>query len=153
MELQFYELLAEADRLLENDTVHEQIVLVKTAKGNIYHTFQDAMTGYDPMRDIEFMDMLAEKGDAQISYLVVLWNPKAKTVQLLHQNIPYALEVPGWCLRSGLLDLAPGNEDALLILLGEGGYHVRTLKSIQPFLSDPDAERKRIRTLRGIKEQ
>lgn len=152
MEKHFYELLSEADRLLENDTVHEQIALVKTAKGNIYHTFQSAMTGYDPMKDIEFMDMLLEKDDAQVKYLVVLWNSKAETVHLLHRDIPYALEVPGWCLRSGLMDLAPGNEDTLLILLGEGGYNVRTLKNIQPLLKDPDSERKRIRALRGIKE-
>ncbi len=146
----FYELLEEADRILENDTVHEMLVLVKTTKGSIYHMFQDAATGYDPMKDIEFMDMLAEQDDAQVKYLVVLWNPKAETVQLLHPDIPYALEVPGWSLRRGLLELAPGNEDTLLILRGQNAYHVRALKDIQPPQEGLAAEWKRLCALRGM---
>ena len=142
----FYELLDEADRLLENDTVNEQIVLVKTAKGNLYHTVQNPQTGYDPMKDIAFMDMLLSRDDAQVRYIVVLWNPRV--AELIDPDIAYALDVPGWCLRRGLPELAGGNEDALILLRGEGLCNVRTLKSIQPPQAGLDAEWERICKLR-----
>lgn len=146
---QFNELLKKADRILETDTVNEQLVLIKTAKGNIYHTFQNAQTGYDPMLDIKFMDMLLEKNDAQVAYMIVLWNPKAETVKLLDTAHPYSLEVPGWCLRRGLLELAPSNKDAQILLFGVGGYNARTLDSIQPPQAGMNAEWKKICALRG----
>ena len=146
---QFSELLREADRILANDAVNEQLVLIKTAKGNIYHTFQNAQTSYDPMRDIRFMDMLVGEDDAQIACMVVLWNPKAETVKLLDTARPYSLEVPGWCLRRGLLELAPANKDAQMLLIGAGGYNTRTLGSIQPPQAGLGAEWKRICALRG----
>lgn len=146
----FYELLGEADRLLENDTVHGQLVLVKTAKGNIYHMFNGTPGRYDPMRDVAFMDMLAAKDDAQVRWIAALWNPRV--CELLHPDIPYALDVPGWCLRRGLLDLASGNENALVWLRGAGMYNARTLASIQPPQKGLDAEMEKIRGLRERKE-
>lgn len=149
---QFYELLHEADRILENDTVHEMIVLVKTAKGNIYHTFQDSATSYDPMRDIKFMDMLMTKNDTQVKYLVVLWKPRAETVKLLDTGHPYYPEMPGWCLRRGLLELAPENKDTLLLLSAGEIFNTRTLGSVQPLQTQEqkDREWKRLCALRGI---
>lgn len=145
----FYELLDEADKLLEHDTVHGQLVLVKTAKGNIYHMFNNTPDKYDPMKDIAFMDMLLEKDDAQVRFITVLWNPHM--CELSDPDIPYALEVPPWCLSRGLLDLAPGNEDALVYLRGEGFYNSRTLAGIQPLQTQEqkDREWKRICALRS----
>ncbi len=147
---QFDELLREAGRILANDTANEMLVLVKTAKGSRYHMFQSAATAYDPMKDIEFMDMLVEKDDAQVVCMIVLWNPKAETVELLDTGHPYALGVPGWCLRRGLLELAPANKDAQILLIGAGGYNARTLGSIQPPQAGLDAEWEKICALRGI---
>lgn len=126
----FYELLEEADMLLENDTVNEQLVLVKTAKGNIYHTCNQITSGYDEANDRAFMDMLREKEDTEVRFLVALWNPRA--VPLLQPDLPYAPDIPGWCLRKGLVELDSANEETLVLLLGEGVYHARTLKSLQP---------------------
>ena len=145
----FYDLLEESDRILENDTVHEAVVLVKTAKGNVYHMFQNP-TSYDPMRDIAFMDMLVEKDDAQVKYLVVLCNPRAVTNQLLDTDAPYYPEMPGWCLRRGLLELAPENKDTRLLLSAGEIFNTRTLESVQPFPEGMERERKRICALRGI---
>ena len=100
------------------------------------------------MRDIRFMDMLVGKDDAQIACMIILWNPKAETVKLLDTACPYSLEVPGWCLRRGLLELAPANKDARILLLGAGGYNARTLGSIQPPQAGLDAEWNRICALR-----
>lgn len=146
----FYELLDEADRLMEHDAVHGQLVLVKTEKGNLYHMFNGAPDQYDPMQDIAFMDMLLERDDAQVRYITALWNPRV--CELHDPDIPYALVVPGWCLRRGLLDLAPGNEDALVYLRGAGIYNSRTLAGIQPPQKGLDAEMEKIRALRGNKE-
>lgn len=143
----FYELLDEADKLLEHDTIHGQLVLVKTAKGNIYHMFNCTPNEYDPMLDIAFMDMLLEKDDAQVRYIAVLWNQNV--CDLLDTENPYSLDVPGWCLRRGLLDLAPGNENALVYLRSEGFYNSRTLADIQPPQKGLDAEKERIRKLRS----
>lgn len=148
---QFYELLHEADRILENDTVHESVVLVKTAKGNVYHMFQK-YSSYDPMREIAFMDMLAEKDDAQVKYLVVLHNPRAETTLLRDTEEPYYPDMPGWCLRRGLLELAPENEDTLLLLSAGEIFNTRTLASVQPFPEGMDREWKRICALRGIEQ-
>lgn len=143
----FYELLDEADKLLEQDTVHEELVLVKTAKGNIYHMFQSDLNQYDPREDIVFMDMLVEKDDAQVRYIAALLNPN-----VCETSFEYSLQPPGWCLRRGLLDLAPGNEDAQVYLCGGSFYNSRSLADIQPGQKGLDAEKERIRELREIKE-
>lgn len=145
----FYDLFAEADRILENDTVHEEVVLVKTAKGNVYHMFQN-LFDYEPMRDIKFMDMLAEKNDVQTNYLLVLRNPRADTMLLQDMGEQYYPEMPGWCLRRGLLELAPENKDALLLLSAGEIFTIKTLYSVQPPQTELDTEWKRIRVLRGI---
>ena len=139
----FYELMDEADKLLEQDTVHGELVLVKTAKGNIYHMFQRDLNKYDPQEDIAFMDMLVEKDDAQVRYIAALLNPK-----MVDTSFEYSLLPPGWCLRRGLLDLAPGNEEAQVYLCGGNFYNSRTLADIQPPQKGLDAEKERIRRLR-----
>lgn len=139
----FYELMDEADKLLEQDTVHGELVLVKTAKGNIYHMFQRDLNQYDPQEDIAFMDMLVEKDDAQVRYIAALLNPK-----MVDTSFEYSLSPPGWCLRRGLLDLAPGNEEAQVYLCGGNFYNSRTLADIQPLQKGLDAEKERIRRLR-----
>ena len=144
MEKQLQELLAESDRLLENDTVNESVVLVKTAKGNVYHMFQ-SLSSYDPMQDIAFMDMLLEKDDAQVRYIAALLNRNVNDT-----SFEYSLLPPGWCLRCGLLDLAPGNEEARVYLCGGGFCNSRTLADIQPPQKGLNAEKEKIRRLRGI---
>ena len=145
MEKYFRELMVEADKILENDTVHEAVVLVKTEKGNIYHMFQRDLNRYDPHEDIAFMDMLVEKNDAQVRYIAALLNPN-----VVDTNFEYSLLPPGWCLRCGLLDLAPGNEEAQVYLCGGSFCNSRTLADIQPPQKGLDAEKERIRELRGL---
>ncbi len=145
----FYDLFEEADRILENDTVHEEVVLVKTVNGNVHHMFQN-LSAYEPMRDIEFMDRLVEKNDTQTKYLLVLVNPRADTNLLQDMGEQYYPEMPGWCLRRGLLELAPENKDTLLLLSAGEIFNIRTLNSVQPPQTGLDAEWKRICALRGI---
>ena len=146
MEKYFRELMVEADKILENDTVHEAVVLVKTAKGNIYHMFQRDLNRYDPHEDIAFMDMLVEKNDAQVRYIAALLNPN-----VCETSFEYSLQPPGWCLRRGLLDLAPGNEEAQVYLCGGSFYNSRSLADIQPGQKGLDAEKEQIRKLRENK--
>lgn len=145
----FYDLFAEADRILEHDTVHEELVLLKTAKGNIYHMFQNRST-YEPMKDIAFMDRLVAENDTHTKYLLVLINPKADTILLQDMGEQYYPEMPGWCLRRGLLELAPENKDTLLLLSAGEIFTIKTLYSVQPPRTGLDAEWKRICVLRGI---
>ncbi len=146
MEKEFQKLRAEADSILKDDTVHESVVLVKTAKGNVYHMFQ-SLSSYDPMLDIAFMDMLVEKDDAQVRYIAALLNPDV--CELLDPDVAYSLSPPGWCLRRGLLDLAPGNEEAQVYLCGGSFCNSRSLADIQPGQKGLDAEKEKIRRLRS----
>ncbi len=145
----FYDLFTEADRILKHDTVHEELVLLKTVKGNIYHMFQNR-SAYEPMKDIAFMDRLVEENDTHTNYLLVLINPKADTMLLQDMGEQYYPEMPGWCLRRGLLELAPENKDTLLLLSAGEIFTIKTLHSVQPPQAGLDAEWKRICALRGI---
>ena len=63
-----------------------------------------------------FVQQLVEQDDAEIKYIVCMWNN-------------YGVEVPSNQLRKCLLAASPKNEDALMILQGEYDYAIRTIKS------------------------
>ena len=93
----------------------EQVVVVRTAKNRIrsfvFHSMSEILQEENP-----FVQQLVEQDDAEIKYIVCMWNN-------------YGLEVPSIQLRKCLLTVAPKNEEAFMILRGEYDYAIRTIKS------------------------
>ncbi len=99
---------------------NQQLVLVKTAQGNIHHFVND-WQGNEGRDESRFVSMLMGKKDTRLEYLICLWNTE--------DLMPV---VPSWHLRTLLLGACPENRNTLLLLQGENHLNVRTLESILP---------------------
>ena len=127
----FEPLIAKGQQLLKNNTSHEQVVIVLMANGNILHCLNRSVgmrsgSEYDTADEAQFLELLRREG-CPIHHIAALWNPNV--VGVIPQDAP-ALDVPGYHLRKGLLDLHPTNQEALILLRGERGYNVRPLKTL-----------------------
>ncbi len=99
---------------------NRQLVLVKTARGNIHHFVND-WQGNEGRDESRFVSMLMGKKDTRLEYLICLWHADGLTP-----------EAPSWHLRTLLLGACPENRNTLLLLQGESHLNVRTLESILP---------------------
>ena len=67
-------------RLLSIHATAEQIIIVKTAKENIYHCINystgcRAGSEYDISDEEAFFALLRDRDETEIQYLIVVWNP------------------------------------------------------------------------------
>ena len=112
---EFEVLVGEAKNEIHLNPEAEQVVVVRTAKNRIrsfvFHSMSEILQEENP-----FVQQLVEQDDAEIKYIVCMWNN-------------YGLEVPSIQLRKCLLAVAPKNEEAFMILRGEYDYAIRTIKS------------------------
>ena len=112
---EFEILMGEAKALVRANKEAEQVVVARTAKNRIrsfvFHSMSEILQEENP-----FVQQLVEQDDAEIKYIVCMWNN-------------YGLEVPSIQLRKCLLAVAPKNEEAFMILRGEYDYAIRTIKS------------------------
>ena len=127
--LVFKELINEGTQLLENDTENEQVIVVKTAKGHIYHCINHSMgrrSGfeYDVTDEESFISMLRDKDDTEIQAIVALWNPR---VTEKSTSASCSVDIPSWYLRQCLFNLHPENQNALILLVGDQNYLAKKL--------------------------
>lgn len=99
-------LLEEGKRRLEENPEAEQVIVVKTAKGQVCHFANRAVTAGDRRDEDAFLAELAHGGETELRALVCLWQGQA-------------LDVPSFHFRSRLLELCPNNKDAVVLLQGE----------------------------------
>ena len=115
---EFEVLVGEAKNEIHLNPDAEQVVVVRTAKKHIrsfvFHSMEEII-----QEDNIFVRQLVEQDDAEIEYIVCMWNN-------------YGLEVPSIQLRKCLLDVSAKNEDALMVLRGEYDFAIRTIKSTMP---------------------
>ena len=102
-------LLEQARELAKMESTAQQVILVKTAKGNVYHVSN---------RDVE--RGLRETEDSTVQAVVCLWQ---------EGGVP---DVPSLRFRRLLLELNPRNGDALLPLQGENTLKARALWETMP---------------------
>lgn len=125
---EFEVLVGEAKNEIHLNPDAEQVVVVRTAKKHIrsfvFHSMEEII-----QEDNIFVRQLVEQDDAEIEYIVCMWNN-------------YGLEVPSIQLRKCLLDVSAKNEDALMVLHGEYDFAIRTIKSTMPPKAQKGADMK-----------
>lgn len=113
----FKVLFEKAECLLKEAPSAQQVISVKTAKGNVYHFLNS-----DPMEPVDeerFLSMLQEKNDVHVEKLVCVWQGGA-------------VDLPHIRLRKCLLELCPENAETDILLMGEGHYVARKLSATMP---------------------
>lgn len=110
-------LLEGTERLVEAEQGAQQVIAVKTAKGNVYH-FPNHCVG-EPSEEDAFLEMLLEQGDAEIQYILCMWHN-------------YQLDVPSLHFRRRLVEICPRNKDAVVLLLGENVFHAKRVEQLMP---------------------
>lgn len=114
---ELYSLLGTAERQVSAEKDAQQVIAVKTAKGNVYH-FPNHCVG-EPSEEDTFLEMLLEQGDAEIQYILCMWHN-------------YQLDVPSLHFRRRLVEICPRNKDAVVLLLGENAFHAKRVEQLMP---------------------
>ena len=130
----FYSLLAEAEKLLQTDPTSEEVIVVKTAAGNVYHCSNHAIMNGDTSEESVFLEMLKKAKDTTVCYLVCIWN--RHTVDCLPSEYQ-PVDLPSFHFRQGLLALSPQNAHARILLLGNDGYGYKILAATMPLPKKP----------------
>ena len=110
---EFETLLQEAVRQVQMDPSADQVIVVKTAKANTYH-FANHRPGESCEDEDRFVEMLSSQRDAEIRYLVCMWNN-------------YGIEIPSMNFRKKLLAACGKNAEADILLEAEHGLIARKL--------------------------
>ena len=93
----------------------EGITILRTGKGQEYRfpfSFQENFTA-------EVVAALTAAGDPQVLYILHIWTN-------------HALDVPSYELREALLALHPENRNTRMLLVGEKGFHIRSIEETMP---------------------
>lgn len=114
---EFEQLIGEAKTQVRLNPSAEQVVVVK-AKNHIRYFMNNVMDGnYED--EERFIQQIVDENDAELKYIVCMWNA-------------YALDVPSFHLRKRLLEICPKNAEAIMILQGEYDYVLKDIKSTMP---------------------
>lgn len=113
--LEFEQLIKEADKLLKSDPSAEQAVAVLTSKGNMFSFANHNVMSGSVEDEIAFVRALAENDDAEIRYMICMWDDATP-------------DVPSCHLRNLLVELSPANQNIEILLKSGEGFHVKSLK-------------------------
>lgn len=127
------ELNHEAAQLLDNDRIHDEVILLKTVKGNLYHQMirctgmvrrpelaEEAVSVEAEVQEI--LSLLQDKEDTRVQYILAVVNSQVVDARS-------GAEIPPFCIRQGLLDLDPGNVDTVILT---DGIHNRSIADSMP---------------------
>lgn len=128
IETAFNGLMFEAEKTCCEHPDAEQVIAVKTEKGNTYILVNRNVMSGDYSDENSFIQMLREKDDTETQYLVCKWNGKT-------------VDVPSFHFREQLLNINPKNENTALLLQGFGAYIVKPLKNTLPPSKGADMEK------------
>lgn len=116
---EFEKLLKQAEELAKSDSSAEQVIAVLTSKGNIFCFCNHDVTFGNTVDEAAFIKILTESGDTEIRHAICMWNDST-------------LDVPSRHLRDLLVNLNPSNRETEFLLIGGGGFIVKSLKVIMP---------------------
>lgn len=124
------ELLEMAARGLSDNSDAEQVVLVKTSTDRTYLCYNNSFC--DGVGDGEsgLLNDLSANNDVEVNFIAALWNPMS--VNCDQDN--YAVDLPSYNLRRGLLKLSQSNENSIILLRGENGFIDKKLSATMPTL-------------------
>lgn len=107
-------LLDLAEQLIQTDPTARQVIVVKTAGGDLRH-FLSHSAG-DTSEEDAFLEALRETGDAELRLCLCMW----------HNG---QIDVPSHHFRRRLLELSPQNAQTCIPLQGEGSVSMKTVAS------------------------
>ena len=124
------ELLEMAVRGLSDNSDAKQVVLVKTSTDRTYLCYNNSFC--DGVGDGEsgLLNDLSANNDVEVDFIVALWN--AMSVHCNRDN--YAVDLPSYNLRRGILKLSQSNENSIILLRGKNGYITKKLWVTMPTL-------------------
>lgn len=129
------ELVQMTRELLEKGIDADQIIVAETAKSNVYHfenhLFLDGKVDTRFPDEEAFMEMLKEKGDCALKYIVCMWKNGA-------------VEIPSMHFRKMLMEASHENGAAMYVVhaedeKGELVLGVRTVSRSMPPAKKVDA--------------
>ncbi len=120
-------LIEETRKCMAEHPTAQQVILVKTAKGNIYTCVNNnyviendmIMSVGDFKDETNFIQMLVDADDVEIKYIVGMWKNGG-------------IEVPSMHFRKAILDICPKNEDAICVGQGADKLVFKTIKERMP---------------------
>lgn len=113
----FEKLIKEAEKLLKSDLSAEQAVAVLTSKGNIYSFANHNVMSGSVEDEIAFVRALTENGDAEIRYMVCMWDDATP-------------DVPSCHLRNLLVEINPANQNIEILLKSGEGFLVKSMRGL-----------------------
>lgn len=88
------------EQIKENPSV-VQVIVVKTAKGNIYSLANNDVLDGSYEDEAGFIQKLVDEDDAKVKFILCMWNNQG-------------IEVPSMHFREGLLETSAENEKAII---------------------------------------
>ena len=114
----FDAIILEAEKQVKENSDAEMVIVVQSAKGNMYTGFIHEAKNGDADVD-SLMQTLVDAEDVEIKYCVCM----------LHSEW---LEPPYYYLRKRLLEISSGNEETIFSGQGENVIVLKTLKDMMP---------------------
>ncbi len=127
-ETEFMALLEKAEALLVGDTENEQVTVLKTARGTLYHCKDNPVKGDFSGTDGLLAQLRAED-DTQVCHMISMWNSGATNCGI---GSHYPVDMINPQMRHGLMELNPANTETMILFIGEGHYNARKLGSCLP---------------------
>lgn len=136
---EFILLRSYAETLLSDNPDTQQVIVLKTVKGNLYFIVNHSITDGDHQDEDACLQTLREKDDTQVLSILALWDNHSPEVTSAHFNL-------------GLIALNPENEDARIFLQGRECIMAKRLKVVLPPRSERPELQQEFCTLRGEAE-
>lgn len=111
-----------------------QVIVVQTEKSNIYHfinhLYVDGQLNGKSEDEEKFIQMLLDKGEPVLKYIVCMWNE-------------YSIDVPTMNFRKILLTASEKNTDAMLVLQSTSSLILKKLSCSMPYCMGVDSKKTR----------
>lgn len=112
-------MLESAQKLLRENPDAAQVVMVSTARDQVFHMLNRNFPADMERTEADFCEMLKNRQDTQIIRLLCMW-----------QN--GAVDLPSWHLRQLLTQLNPDNQNALVLLNSQDGLCEKPFHTLLP---------------------
>lgn len=118
IEKELIELIEEAEKQVDENPSAEQVIVVKTAKDNIYYIANNPMSG-DTETENLFVQELIEDDDIVLKYIVCMWEDKV-------------LDQPSINFKKRLLEASSENMETFVPVNGGDKILVKRLNQTMP---------------------
>lgn len=126
---EFHLLKGHAEALLSANPDTQQVIVLRTIKGNLYSVVNRCIFDGDHREEDACLRQLRERDDTQVLSILAMGDAHWPEVTSTHFNL-------------GLVELNPENDDARIFLRGREGIMAKRLKVVLPPKSDlPELQR------------